>query len=51
MQRLTDDAGPNAEILLNLMQLARQTGTDAEGVVSWLAASYDPEQALDMLVR
>lgn len=38
-------------ILDRLKQLARQTGTDVEGVVSWLAISYNPAEAMSRLLE
>ena len=38
-------------ILYRLKQLARQTGTDVEGVVSWLAFSYNPAEAMSRLLE
>ena len=44
-------AEPNTKILHNLKQLARQRGTDVEGVVSWLAVSHNPGDALKELLK
>jgi hypothetical protein len=38
------------KILFNLKQLAHQKGTDVEGVVSWLAISYNPAEAMNKLL-
>ncbi|MGH3494472.1 MAG: hypothetical protein ACRDQ1_14735 [Sciscionella sp.] len=43
-------AGSMPDIQRQLRQLARATGTDVEGVVSWLAATYDPGEALTALL-
>lgn len=51
MKRVIVDAERNAEIRRSLMQLARQTGTDVEGVVSWLASSHNPEEAMNLLLK
>lgn len=32
------------------MRLARQMDTDVEGVVSWLAGAYEPQEALRLLL-
>jgi hypothetical protein len=49
-----EDHGLNARPILDvqrrLRQLARDTGTDVEGVVSWLAATYDPDEAMTTLL-
>ena len=41
----------NAKILHTLKQLARQRRTGVEGVVLWLAMSYDPGKALNELLK
>ena len=41
----------NAKILHNLKQLARQRRTGVEGVVLWLAMSYNPGQAMNELLK
>lgn len=33
-----------------LKELARQNGTDVEGVVAWLASTHSPEDALGTLL-
>jgi hypothetical protein len=46
-----EGAETNAKILHNLKQLARQRGTDVEGVVLWLAVSHDPGDAMNELLK
>lgn len=44
------DAESSSVIRGNLMRLAHQMGTDVEGVVSWLASTYSPDEALSTLL-
>jgi hypothetical protein len=51
MRQFTANVASNREILCKLMHLARQEQTDVEGVVSWLASSGNPEEALATLLK
>lgn len=51
MTIFTEHTQPNAKILRNLQQLARQRGTGVEGVVLWLAISHNPRKAMNELLK
>lgn len=51
MSLFGSNAEMGAEIQRRLMVLAHRQNTDVEGVVSWLASSYNPEDALGELLR
>jgi hypothetical protein len=50
MAQSTEPGNSLNEIRNRLMTLARETGTDVEGVVSWLASSYSPNEAFEKLL-
>jgi hypothetical protein len=50
MEWFTRGAESNSRIQGNLMELARETGTDVESVVSWLASAYSPDEAFSRLL-
>ena len=53
MTQLADGAEANMAVLAvhNLKKIARETSTDVEGAVAWLQSSYNPADAMDMLLK
>lgn len=51
VEQFTKGAVPSDNIQRKLMQLARETRTDVEGVVWWLVRSHSPDEALNKLLK